>query len=124
MPASLDTVIRQLSKQQNKSLMAAAKAGRDHYLALAAKAKDGLSKARFKVMAKHAMDEGTAAARRLQMSADNTADSFARTMRRLGEETEAEALKLAEKAKEKEKAAAAKKKPAKKAAKKAKTAKA
>lgn len=112
MPApSLDTVIRQLSKQQNKSLMAAAKAGRDHYLALAAKAKDGLSKARFKTMAKHAMDEGLAAARRLQMSADNTADSFARTMRRLGEEAEAEAVKASEKAKAK----VAKAKPAKKA---------
>lgn len=117
---SLDTIIRQLSKQQHKSLMAAAKAGRDHYLALAAKAKDAAGKARFKAMAKHAMDEGTAAARRLQMSADNTADSFARTMRRLGEEAEAEALKLAEKAKAK----AAKKKPAKTAAKKAKAAKA
>ncbi|OQW56342.1 MAG: hypothetical protein A4S14_00275 [Proteobacteria bacterium SG_bin9] len=114
--ASLDTVIRQLAKQQHKSLMAAAKAGRDHYLALAAKVKDAAGKARFKAMAKHAMDEGMAAARRLQMSADNTADSFARAMRRLGEEAEAEALKLAEKAK----AAAAKKKPAKKAAKKAK----
>lgn len=121
MPApSLDTIIRQLSKQQHKSLMAAAKAGRDHYLALAAKAKDGPSKARFKAMAKYATDEGAAAARRLQMSADNTADSFARTMRRLGEETEAEAVKASEKAKEKEKAKATKKKPAKKAAKKAK----
>lgn len=120
MPTSLDTIIRQLSKQQHKSLMAAAKAGRDQYLALAAKAKDELSKARFKAMAKHAMDEGAAAARRLQMSADNTADSFARTMRRLGEEAEAEAMKASEKAK----AAAAKKKPAKKAAKKAKAAKA
>jgi len=120
MPApSLDTVIRQLSKQQHKSLMAAAKAGRDHYLALAAKAKDAAGKARFKTMARHAMDEGMAAARRLQISADNTADSFARTMRRLGEEAEAEALKLAEKAK-----AAAAKKPAKKAVKKAKAAKA
>lgn len=121
---SLDTVIRQLSKQQHKSLMAAAKAGRDHYLALAAKAKDAAGKARFKTMARHAMDEGTAAARRLQISADNTADSFARTMRRLGEEAEAEAMKASEKAKEKAKAAAAKTKPAKKAVKKAKAAKA
>ena len=94
----LSSIIRQLSKQQHTSLMAAAKAGRDHYLALAAKAKDAAGKARFKTMAKHAMDEGTAAARRLQMSADNTADSFARTMRRLADETTAEAAKLSEKA--------------------------
>ncbi len=108
MPASLDTIIRQLSKQQHRSLMAAAKEGRDHYLALAARAKDAPGKARFKAMAKHAMDEGAAAARRLQMSADNTADSYARTMRRLGEEAEAEAVKMSEKVKAKEEAKAAK----------------
>lgn len=118
MPPSLDAVILQLAKQQHKSLMAAAKEGRDRYLALAAKAKDAVGKARFKAMAKHAMDEGAAAARRLQISADNTADSFARTMRRLAEETEAEAEAV--KAAEKAKAEKADKPKAKKAAKKAK----
>ena len=103
---SLDTVIRQLAKQQHRSLMAAAKGHREHYLALAAKAKDAAGKARFKAMAKHAMDEGTAAANRLRMSADNAADSYARAMRRLADEA----------ASEEAKAKAVKAKPAKKAA--------
>ncbi len=108
MPApSLDTIIRQLSKRQHKSLMAAAKAGRDRYLALAAKAKDGPSKLRFKAMAKHAMDEGTAAANRLRMSADNAADSYARAMRRLADEAaSAEAKAKAKTAKSVKKAVA------------------
>ncbi|MET0970522.1 MAG: hypothetical protein ABWY18_15080 [Tardiphaga sp.] len=79
--ANLDAVIRQTAKQQNKTLMAAVKAGRDRYLALAAKAKDKVGKERFKQLAADAMEQGTAAARRLQMSADNAADSYARSMR-------------------------------------------
>ncbi len=76
--ASLGAIIRQLSKQHYKSLMAAAKEGRYRTLALAAKARDAAGKQRFKAMAKHAMDEGIAAANRLRMSADNAADSYAR----------------------------------------------
>jgi hypothetical protein len=78
----LDAVIRKLAKQQHRSLTAAVKAGRDRYLALAGKAKDVAAKQRYRQMARHAMEEGTAAARRLQMSADNAADSYARAMRR------------------------------------------
>lgn len=78
----LDAIIRQLAKQQHKSLTAAVKAGRDRYLALAGKAKDAAAKQRYRQMARHAMEEGTAAARRLQMSADNAADSYARAMRK------------------------------------------
>lgn len=81
----LDAIIRKLAKQQHKSLTAAAKAGRDRYLALAGKAKDAAAKQRYRQMAKHAMEEGTAAARRLQMSADNAADSYARAMRKATE---------------------------------------
>lgn len=81
----LDAIIRQLAKQQHKSLTAAVKAGRDRYLALAGKAKDADAKQRYRQMAKHAMEEGTAAARRLQMSADNAADSYARAMRKATE---------------------------------------
>lgn len=81
----LDAIIRQLAKQQHKSLTAAVKAGRDRYLALAGKAKDAAAKQRYREMARHAMEEGTAAARRLQMSADNAADSYARAMRRATE---------------------------------------
>ena len=80
--ADLDVIIRQLAKQQHKSLTAAVKARRDRILALAPKAKDGEAKQRFRQLAKHAFEEGTAAARRLQMSADNAADSYARAMRR------------------------------------------
>ena len=80
--ADLDVIIRQLAKQQHKSLTAAVKARRDRYLALAAKAKDAAGKQRFRQMAKHAFEEGTAAVKRLRMSADNAADSYARAMRR------------------------------------------
>lgn len=81
----LDGIIRKLAKQQHKSLTAAVKAGRDRYLALAGKAKDTAAKQRYRQMAKYAMEEGTAAARRLQMSADNAADSYARAMRKAAE---------------------------------------
>jgi hypothetical protein len=83
--SDLDAIIRQLAKQQHKSLTAAVKAGRDRYLALAGKAKDAAAKQRYRQMARHAMEEGTVAARRLQMSADNAADSYARAMRKATE---------------------------------------
>ena len=79
--ADIDVVIRQTAKQQNKTILAAIKARRDHFSALAAKAKDAAGKERYKQAAKDVMEQGTAAARRLQMSADNAADSFARSMR-------------------------------------------
>ncbi|WP_291863732.1 hypothetical protein [Bradyrhizobium sp.] len=79
--ADLDVVIRQLAKQQYKTLMAAAKGRRDRYAGLAAKEKNGEAKARFKLIAKQTMEQATAAARRLQISADNAADSYARSMR-------------------------------------------
>src|ERR1700731_364846 len=77
----LDVVIRHLAKQQNKALMTAAKSRRDRYLSLAAKAKDRETKERFKQIAKNTMLQGAAAAKRLQISADNAADSYARSMR-------------------------------------------
>jgi len=83
--ADLDVVIRQLAKQQFKALMAAAKGRRDRYAGLAAKAKNGEAKARFKLIAKNTMEQATAAARRLQISADNAADSYARSMRHAAE---------------------------------------
>ena len=83
--ADLDVVIRKLAKQQNKALMAAAKSRRDRYLGLAAKAKDTETRGRFKQVAKNTMLQGTAAAKRLQISADNAADSYARSMRNAAE---------------------------------------
>ncbi len=83
--ADLDIVIRQLAKQQYKGLMAAAKSRRDRYLGLAAKAKDGATKEKYKHIARHTMLQGVAAAKRLQISADNAADSYARSMRQAAE---------------------------------------
>ena len=83
--ADLDVVIRQLAKQQHKGLMAAAKKRRDRYAGLAARAKNGETKARLRQLAKDTMLQATAAARRLQISADNAADSYARSMRNAAE---------------------------------------
>src|SRR5712675_2373199 len=79
--ADLDAVIRQLAKQQNKALMAAAKSRRDRYTGLAAKAKDKATKEKYRQLARETLSQGAAAARRLQISADNAADSYARSMR-------------------------------------------
>jgi hypothetical protein len=83
--ADLDVIIRQLAKQQTKTLTAAAKTRRGHFEALAAKAKDAAGKARFKALGKEALAQGEAAAKRLQVSADNAADSYARAMRKAAE---------------------------------------
>jgi predicted MarR family transcription regulator len=83
--ADLDVVIRQLAKQQNKGLMAATKSRRNRYIGLAAKAKNKEAKERYKQIAKNIMLQGTAAAKRLQISADNAADSYARSMRQAAE---------------------------------------
>jgi hypothetical protein len=83
--ADLDIVIRQLAKQQNKGLMAAAKSRRDRYIGLAAKAKNKETRDKYRQIAKEIMLQGAAAARRLQISADNAADSYARSMRNAAE---------------------------------------
>ena len=114
--ADLDSVIRQLAKAQNKSLMAAAKKRHGHYMAKAASAKDKEAKARFKLLAQSAMLHGTAAAKRLQNSADNTADSYARAIKNAAEEIAAMKPAKAEKKPEKAAKKATKKKSAKKAA--------
>ena len=83
--ADLDVVIRQLAKQQNKALMAAAKSLRDRYAGLAAKAKDKAAKEKYRLLARETLSQVAAAARRLQISADNAADSYARSMRNAAE---------------------------------------
>jgi hypothetical protein len=85
--ADLDVVIRQLAKQQNKGLLAAAKSRRNRYIDLAAKAKTKETKEKYRLIAKHIMLQGAAAAKRLQISADNAADSYARSMRQAAEAT-------------------------------------
>ncbi|QDP24453.1 hypothetical protein [Bradyrhizobium cosmicum] len=112
--ADLDVVIRQLARQLHTGLMTRAKERRDRFNGLAAKAKGKETGERFKMLAKASMEQATAAAKRLQMSADNVADSYARAMR-LAASTPI-AVKAEKKAKEKpEKAAKAKKAKAKKA---------
>lgn len=81
----LDVVIRRNAKEQHKSLMAAAKERRDYFLALAGKAKDKEARERHKQAAKETMLQGAAIARRLQMSAENAADSYARSMKKAAE---------------------------------------
>jgi hypothetical protein len=79
--ADLDAVIRQLAKQQNKTILAAAKKRRDRFNGMAVKAKDADTKDRYKMLAREVLEQAGAAARRLLLSADNAADSYARAMR-------------------------------------------
>lgn len=111
--ADLDVVIRQLARQLHTGLMTRAKERRDRFSGLAAKAKGKEAGDRFKMMAKATMEQASSAARRLQMSADNVADSYARAMR-LAASTPI-AVKAEKKAKPEKKAAKAKKAKAKKA---------
>ncbi|TWA94394.1 hypothetical protein [Bradyrhizobium stylosanthis] len=114
--ADLDVVIRQLARQLHTGLMTRAKERRDRFNGLAAKAKGKETGDRFKMMAKATMEQANAATKRLQMSADNVADSYARAMR-LAASTPV-AVKVEKKAKEEKpakKAAKAKKAKAKKA---------
>ena len=87
--ADLDVLIRHIARQQNKTLMGAAKKRRDQYFARAAKAKDKEAKERFKLIAKNTMLHGAAAARRLQNSAENAADSYARAVKKAAEQAPA-----------------------------------
>ncbi len=103
--ADLDALIRQLAKQQTKALTAAVKKRRDRAVALAAKAKDAGTKQHQRQLAKNILEIGTATVKRLQMSADNAAYSYARSIRQAVEATAAKQ--------------AASAKPAKKVAKKA-----
>ena len=95
--ADLDVVIRQIAKAQNKGLMAAAKKRRDQIMARAAKAKTKESRDQFRMIARSTMLLGTAAAKRLQNSAENTADSYRRAIRGAAEEAAAAVKKAAKK---------------------------
>ena len=103
--ADLDVVIRRNAREQHKLLMEAAKERQDHFLALAASAKDKAARDRHKQAAKDTMLQGTAIARRLQMSAENAADSYARSIKKAAMET----AKPAQPAKTTDKKTAAKK---------------
>lgn len=106
--ADLDVVIRSIGKTQHKALMAEAKKRYARLTGLAAKAKTKESKARLKQTAKEMLLLANAAARRLQITAENAADSYTRAMKNALENLKAAEAKLA----------AAKKTPAKTPAKK------
>jgi hypothetical protein len=84
--ADLDVVIRSIAKKQHKELMDAARKRHGRLMGLAAKAKDKATKARYKQTAKNTLLLAGAAARRLQVTAENAADSYARAMKKAAEE--------------------------------------
>jgi hypothetical protein len=127
--ADLDGVIRSVAKKQIKVLVDAARKRHGRLMGQAAKAKDKDAKARFKDLAKNTLELAAAAARRLEVTADNAADSYMRSIKRFIEEQAAAKAASEQAAREKaakEKAAkekstkakSTKAKPAKKAAKK------
>lgn len=79
--ADLDILIRSIARKNHKALMDAAKKQRGKYLAMAAKATNKTAKERYRLMATHTVLYATAAARRMQVSADNAADSYRRSMK-------------------------------------------
>ncbi len=91
----LDAVIRGIGKTQHKALLAEARKRQARLTSLAAKAKTKESKARLKQTARDMMLLANAAARRLQITAENTADSYARAMKHLLEEIKAAETKMA-----------------------------
>jgi hypothetical protein len=84
--ADLDVIIRSLAKQPNKGLMEAAKKRHGRFMALAASAKDKDARERYKQIAKDTLLHASAAARRLQLTAQNAADSYARAMKKAAEQ--------------------------------------
>ena len=112
--ADLDVIIRALAKQPNKGLMEAAKKRHDRFMAMAASAKDKESKERYKQIAKDTVLHAGAAARRLQLTAQNAADSYARSMKKAAEQAPARTAVKKPVAEPKPARKAAGKKPAKK----------
>jgi hypothetical protein len=95
--ADLDTLIRSIAKKQIKTLTSAAKARHSRLMGTAAKAKGKDARARYRYLAKSTLEHAGAAARRLQITAENTADAYRRAMARAAEE--AQAMKPAAKSK-------------------------
>jgi transcriptional regulator of nitric oxide reductase len=93
--ADLDILIRSIAKKQIKALAVAAKARHGRLIGMAAKAKDKDAKARYRHLAKSTLEHAGAAARRLQVTAENTADAYRRAMAKAAEE--AAAIKPAKK---------------------------
>jgi hypothetical protein len=84
--ADLDVVIRSLAKKQIKTLTDAAKKRHGRLMGMAAKAKDKDAKNRYKHIAKNTLLLARAAVRRLQITAENAADSYARSIKKAAED--------------------------------------
>jgi triphosphoribosyl-dephospho-CoA synthetase len=84
--ADLDAVIRSIAKKQHKTLMDAARKRHARLMGLAAKAKNKATKDRYKQIAKNTLLLAGAAARRLQITAENAADSYARSIKKAADE--------------------------------------
>jgi hypothetical protein len=112
--ADLDGVIRSVAKKQIKTLTDAARKRHGRLMAMAGKAKDKGAKDRYRHLAKSTLLHAAAAARRLHITAENTADSYVRSMKKAAEEA------MAAKPANEGAAKKAGKEPGKKAAKKKK----
>jgi uncharacterized protein YpbB len=84
--ADLDAVIRSIAKKQHKTLMDAARKRHARLMGLAAKAKNKETKDRYKQIAKDTLLLAGAAARRLQITAENAADSYSRSIKKAADE--------------------------------------
>ena len=84
--ADLDVLIRTIARKNSKSLLDAAKKRRGKYLAMAAKAANKDTRERYRSIAKNTVLFATAAAKRIQISAENAADSYLRSVKYAAEE--------------------------------------
>lgn len=96
MAADLDTLIRFTARKQVKRLTTAARQRHDRLMGMAGRAKDKHTRARYTYLARSIVEQAAAATRRLELSAESTADAYARSMKKVVEE--AEAMKPARKA--------------------------
>ena len=111
--ADLDVVIRSMAKKQVKTLADAAKKRQGRLMGMAGKAKDKESRDRYRQLARTTRELAAAAVRRLEITAENTAESFARAIKKAAEELSAAAkLASAKTAKQTAAAKSAKAKPA------------
>ena len=111
--ADLDVVIRSIAKKQVKALTDAAKKRQGRLMGMAGKAKDKESRDRYRQLAKTTRELAAAAARRLEITAENTAESYARSIKKAAEELAAAAKPQEKPVKEKPvKEKPVKKKPA------------
>jgi uncharacterized protein YpbB len=97
--ADLDRIIRSIGKREHKTLMDAARKRHAKLMGLAAKAGNREARDRLKQLARTTLLVAGSAARRLQVTAENAADSYARSMKKAMEEirqaAEAKAAKKA-----------------------------